>query len=208
MTANVGISRCHLPIHILGICGPSWAVWRRWRLRPSKPADDEGHVDEELPSRNVGEVADPQLGGPVSVERPIESIEWTRHLRVRDCRSHALAAHHASQSERAHQALHGAADHLDALAIELLPDLVGAVGADVGVPHAIKLGHQSRIEIAPRRTLRRIASTLVLAPVHRRSNPQDLADRLDPETSAVLVGECHYDFERRRKRLSPLRAQA
>jgi hypothetical protein len=123
---------------------------------PGKDVDDEGHVHKALPGRDVGEVAHPQLVRPLGAELSIDPVQRARSLGIGHRRSHALASHHPAQPQPAHQALHRAARHLDALAIELLPDLVCAVDAHVGVPHALDLGQQLRLALAPGRAARRI----------------------------------------------------
>jgi hypothetical protein len=79
----------------------------------------------------------------------------------------------------------------------LLPDLVGAVNAHVGVSHALDLRLQPRIALPPGRAQRRIALSRRLSPVRRRGDRQGLADRLDPESTVVFVYERHHDFKRR-----------
>lgn len=58
---------------------------------PREDIDDEGHVYEALPGRDVGEVRHPQLVGPISLEMEVHTVQRTRRLGVRYCRAHLLA---------------------------------------------------------------------------------------------------------------------
>jgi len=77
-----------------------------------------GHADEALPGSEVraadaGEVADPQLVGPIRPEHPVDAVLRASCLGVGHRGAHALAAHRntpqTQQAQAAHQPLHGAA---------------------------------------------------------------------------------------------------
>ena len=70
--------------------------------------DDEGNVHEALPGRDVGEVRDPELFGPLGTELPIDPVQRAWHLGISNGGPHRLAAAHALQPELAHQPLDGA----------------------------------------------------------------------------------------------------
>jgi hypothetical protein len=70
-----------------------------------------------------------------------------------------LASEHAPKRLLSHQPLNRAASHRHAFAVELAPNLVGAVGLHVGLPHALDLRHQARVTLGAKRAQRRIALT-------------------------------------------------
>ena len=159
--------------------------------------NDEGHIDPALPGRDVGEVRDPQLIGPISPELAIDPIKRARHLRISHGGALCLASAHTLQALLAHQPLDGAARHSNALAIELQPDLVCAVDLQVGVPHTLNLRHQHRIALGSQRAQAWLPLTCGMKPVRGWGNLQDAADRLDPKLLAVLVDEGLQDLMRR-----------
>ncbi len=156
---------------------------------PREDIDDEGHVHEALPGRDVGEVRHPKLVRPVSLEVPVHPIERACRLGVRHCGAHRLAAAHAFQPPQAHQPLDGAARQGRAFAPQLPPDLVGTIDPQVLVVNALHLRQQMSITLGSRGQQRRVALTRRVAPVRRRGDLQRAADRLDPATSAMLVDE-------------------
>ena len=68
---------------------------------------------------------------------------------VADGGTHHPAALDTSQAQAPHQPLDGPARHLDALAVHLLPDLVGTIDLQVGVPDLFDLGHQRVVALRP-----------------------------------------------------------
>jgi hypothetical protein len=64
------------------------------------------------------------------------------------------------------------------------------------LPDTLDLGPQMFIAYRTSAAARRIAKLCSMAPVARRGNPQDLADRLDPEGVAMLIDEGLQDFRR------------
>lgn len=91
-----------------------------------------------------------------------------------------FAASHALLPESAHQPLDGATCHRHTLAIDLRPDLLGAIGLVVGLPNALHMQQQQRSRTALARGV---------ALVHRWGKLWDAADRLDPKLLAMLVDE-------------------
>jgi hypothetical protein len=64
------------------------------------------------------------------------------------------------------------------------------------LPDTLDLGPQMFIAYRTSAAARRIAKLCSMASVTRRGNPQDLADRLDPEGVAMLIDEGLQDFRR------------
>ena len=164
---------------------------------PGEHVDDEGHVQPALPGRDVGEVRHPELIRPLGLELPIDPVQRARRRWIADRRAHDLAADHTAQAEPAHQALDRAAGHRYALAVQLAPDLVGAVDLQVGLPDPFDLRHQDLVASGPRAAQLRPALSGRMAPIARRGDLQHLADRLDPVHVAMLVDEVPQDLSRR-----------
>lgn len=59
---------------------------------PGKDIHDESHIQPALPSRDIGEVRDPQLIGTIGTELPVHIAQRTRHLVVADGGAHRLAS--------------------------------------------------------------------------------------------------------------------
>ena len=83
------------------------------------------------------------------------------------------------------------------LPVHLLPDFIRAVDLHVGLPHTLDLRPQTFITDCANRAPRRITKPRGMASVARRGDPQDLADRLDPEGVAMLIDEGLQDLKRR-----------
>jgi hypothetical protein len=69
---------------------------------PRVHVDHEGHVDEALPGRHIGEVRDPQLIRPLGQELPVHPVQRARRLLVGNGGSHLLAAPDTLPSVAAH----------------------------------------------------------------------------------------------------------
>ena len=80
---------------------------------------------------DVGQVRDPRPVGRGGCERALDEVARAQRVLRGDRRLPAPAPSHAAEAELAHQALDGAARDADPLAVELDPDLVGAVDAAV-----------------------------------------------------------------------------
>jgi len=164
---------------------------------PAEHVHHECHVDPSLPGRDIGEVRDLELVGPLGTELPIDLVQRAWRLGIRNGGPHRLAAAHALQPELAHQALDGATCHRNTFAVELAPDLLDAIDLVVGLPDALHLRQQLCIALGSQRAHGRVALTRGMAPVRRWGDSQDAADRLDPTLLAVLVDECLQDLMRR-----------
>src|SRR5262249_2982257 len=110
-----------------------------------------------------------------------------RDQRIRDRGTPALPADPAREAGASHQPLHPAATHWGAFAMQRSPDLARAVDAEV-------LGVQppdlTQYLLVAQRTRRRLPRPRGV--VRRWGELQRRADRLDPETIAVLVDERDY----------------
>jgi hypothetical protein len=63
---------------------------------PREGVDDEGHVGETLPGRDISEVRHPQAVRPGCLELPLHAIERTGGGTVGDGGPHVAATHHAA----------------------------------------------------------------------------------------------------------------
>jgi hypothetical protein len=138
---------------------------------------------------NVGEVRHPQLVRPIRLELPVYPVQRARRLRIGHGGAHRLASAHTAQPGQPHQPLDGAARNHQALAVQLAPDLVGAVDLQVLVEHTLHLGQQLGITLGSLWQQRAMALTRGVPTVRRRGDLQRCADRLDPQAGAVLVDE-------------------
>lgn len=93
--------------------------------------DDEDHVQPVLPSRDIREVADPQLVLPLRSELLVDPVQRARGLGITDRASHDLPTHHAAQPRLAHLSLDRAACNGHAFACQLPPHLGGTIGLHV-----------------------------------------------------------------------------
>ena len=81
--------------------------------------------------------------------------------------------------------------------MELLPNLVGPIDAQVGLPDPLDLGNQPLITQRPPAATGRITPLRRMLPITRRGDLQHLADRLDPEVLPVFVDERPHGLSRR-----------
>lgn len=86
------------------------------------------------------------------MELPVDLVLWARRSVVADRGAHGLAPHHAAQAGLPHQSLDRAARRHNALALQLLPDLVGTVDLKVGPMHPLDVGQQRLITPGALRT--------------------------------------------------------
>lgn len=150
---------------------------RRW-VPADPPADDppgegvdhEGDVDHAGPGAHVGEVRDPQLvrrrghsnPGRIAsrnpMELPVDQIERASRRLVGYGRSHGLAAHHAFQPETHHQPRDAVTADLETFSVELQPDLLCAVDAEVLLVRPDDLHRQPLVLLRPPVAPRAMAS--------------------------------------------------
>ena len=142
-----------------------------------KDIDDEGHVHEALPGRDLGEIRNPQLVRSLGLEVPVDLIQRTRRLGVGYGRAHRLAAAHALQPVQFHQPLDGTARHRCAFSPQLPPDLVCAVDPQVLLIPALYLllqqgGRGQEHGVALARRAPRAADGATCSPRQIGSTPQ------------------------------------
>src|SRR5204862_6099617 len=97
----------------------------------AEDVDHEGHVTEAAPRADVGDVGDPQLvrcgGGEVALDQVGRSCAEF----IRNGGSLPLPAHDPAQVQLIHESGHMVTPNLDALAVELAPDLLDAINTVV-----------------------------------------------------------------------------
>jgi hypothetical protein len=62
--------------------GPHRAAYVPADDAPSEDVDHEGDIDETLPGRDIGEIADPQLVRPLGLELAVDPVKRTWRLRI------------------------------------------------------------------------------------------------------------------------------
>jgi hypothetical protein len=164
---------------------------------PSKHVNHEGDVEPSLPGRNVGEIRDPELIGPIGVELAVDVIQWTRHLAVAPRRALDLSPDDTPKPLPTHQALDRASRNRCSFTPQLMPDLIGAVDTHVDDPDAFNLWSQFIVSMRSRRSQARVTLPGSMASISRRGDLHHFADRLDPEGIAMQVNELPYDLMRR-----------
>jgi hypothetical protein len=125
------------------------------------------------------------------VEPALDQVRRSLRVRVGDGRLPPLATTNPLQTNDIHQPFDCAAGHLDALAVELQPDLAGSVDAVVLTVHPGDLDLQ--ILIAQRPPARRPRRGVVVGGRGDRAPvlAQHAADRRDPEAALMAVDEPH-----------------
>jgi hypothetical protein len=154
--------------------------------------DHEGHVHKARPCAHVGKVDHPQGVGPADTELSIHPVQRALSLRIADSGNRRLCAPCARQSHDAHQPLHGALGHFDALAAHLAPDFARAIEAGTVIMDTFDLFLD--VVVAPRtqRPLARVGKTDCVFMVRRRGERQLAADRLDTQFLTMTVDERHH----------------
>ena len=154
--------------------------------------DDEGDIDKARPCRDIGEVRHPQPVGSGAAELAVDVVKRTWTCLVLNRRSHRFAPDNAPQSHVPHQSLHRAAGHIAALALELPPDFADAVDPEVLLEDAGDLGLQAQVPLRPAGKLLRIGPLGHMAVIGGRGDRQNLADRLDPMVSTMIIDEADH----------------
>ncbi len=125
----------------------------------------------------------------VSVEQEHAAHESLQSGRRPDRGAHNLASHDAAQSESAHQSFNRASRCLRPFARQLAPNFVSAIDLHVGLPDALDLRLEHIVALSTGAALLRVAPKRGIPSISRRGDLQNLADRLDPESIAMLVDE-------------------
>src|SRR5271165_581749 len=152
---------------------------------PAVGIDHEAEEHEALPAAQVGEVREPQLIRPGGLEVTLNQIRAAQSRRVGTCGAPRLSPSLcALQAVLAHQPLHAAAPDLLADPQQRLPHPPGSVGVVVA---CVQLADDTEQPFILDPTGRALPGCPLV--VGGRRHAQGLADRLDPETSAVLLDE-------------------
>jgi hypothetical protein len=131
------------------------------------------------------------------MELAVDLIERARCGLVAHRGAHPLAADHPFKAHLLHQPGDRAAGNVEALPLQLPPDLAHAVDAEVLLEHAPHLDLEFLIPLCPDRQPGRIAPLGDMVVMSRRGDRQDFADRLDPMRLAVIVDERDHGLNRR-----------
>src|SRR5262245_46061709 len=162
-----------------------------------KHIDDESHVDEPRPGRDVGEIGDPELIRPNGGELALDQICRIFRLVAADGGSALAPTHGPSRPDRSHQSFDATAGDGDALPAELSPDLACAVDLEVLIPDALDLLRDLDIAPRPRRLPLRLRLSRLALVVGRWGDRQLCADRLDSILGPMLIDEGNRHFGRR-----------
>ena len=158
--------------------------------------DDKRNVDEALPRRHLGEVADPEHVQRRRLELAVHLVQRTGLGLVRDHRPGFFATNDALDPNILHQPGNGTACNIKAFTAHLMPDLANAVDLVVLLPNAFDLGLQGTIPLRPIRQqvgVRPLGHVIV---ERGRGNRQVLADRLDTDVP-VLFDKGDHVLDRR-----------
>lgn len=113
--------------------------------------DDKGHVNEALPCRHIGEIADPQHVRSRRLELAVLLFQRTWRRLVRNGRPVFRAANYDFEPNVFHHAGNCTAGHIKALRAHLMPDLANAIDLLFLLPDAFDLGLQGYIPLCPTR---------------------------------------------------------
>src|ERR671933_2211889 len=116
---------------------------------PSKGVDHKRDIDEAGPGRDVAEVRDPQRIRPRRLELPVHTVQRAWRCLVALRRADDLATDDAFQAQRPHEARDRAAGDLEALALQLPPDLAHAIDPEVLLEHALDLALEPLVSLGP-----------------------------------------------------------
>lgn len=151
---------------------------------PGDDIDDEGHIHKASPGAHIGEVIRlrliPQHIRRWGMELPIDQIERASRRLVRRGCLHHPATHGTFQPERRHQACHAVAPDLEALAVELQPDLLGTIDTEVLLVDPDNLLRQPFVLLLSRRAKGWISLAASVFVPRGGGDPQNPAHRLDP----------------------------
>src|SRR5271166_4274244 len=161
--------------------------------QPGERVDDERGVRGARPGGYEGEVDHPQPVRGVRREAAVHQVLRPVLRRIGTRGAHLVAAAaHPAQPEFPHQPLHGAPGRRDALAIELVPHLPGAVPLAAVLPDAQDLLLQRGITDRPGRRRPRPGRVVPRRRDRHAGLAQRPADRLDPELVPAGLDEGHH----------------
>lgn len=122
--------------------------------RPARPpandttgenVDHKGHVDETLPSGDIGEIRNPQPVWCWGFELAVYPVKRARSRLVRECRADRLSSNDPLQAHRSHKPSDSAAGDIEAFTLQLPPDFPNAIDAEVLLEDAAYLDLQADI---------------------------------------------------------------
>jgi hypothetical protein len=117
--------------------------------------DDESHVDEPRPRRDVSEIRHPKFIRPSGSELAYDQVYRISRLGAADGGAAFAATHRSLQSERSHQSFDRTTGDRDAIPAELPPYLAGAVDLEVFIIGAPDLFR--KFGIAPQARRRQVS---------------------------------------------------
>jgi hypothetical protein len=120
-------------------------------------------------------------------ELPVDPIQRARCGFVADRRPQALAANNAVQPKGFHQPLNIASGRIETFPAQLPPYLPGAIDGKIFRKNALYFRREFTVALRPLRQPGRILPPGRTLMIGRRGDRQQLADRLDPEGSAMMV---------------------
>ena len=142
--------------------------------------------------RTIGVVRHPELIRTRCDELPLHQIQGSFILRSGDRGSYLASTDRSLEAQGAHEALHGAPGDLEAVTLQLVPDLPYTVDLVVVLPDPADLFLKDIIVALSRWDTEVIILSSLLLVLGRRSDRQHAADRLDSVLLAVVVDElCH-----------------
>ncbi|MNL09422.1 hypothetical protein D3C87_1301820 [compost metagenome] len=108
--------------------------------RPARPpsnnatgedVDHEGHVDEALPSGDIGKIRNPQPVWCWGFELAVHAVKRARSRLVRERRADRFSSNDALQAHRPHKPGDTTSGNIEAFTLQLPPDLTNAIDAEV-----------------------------------------------------------------------------
>lgn len=97
----------------------------------SEGVDDEDHVDETLPSGDIGEIRKPQPVGCRGFEVAVHPIKRARSRLVQECRADRFSSNDTLQTHRPHKRGDSAERNVKAFTLQLPPDLANTIDMKV-----------------------------------------------------------------------------
>ncbi len=159
--------------------------------------DDEGHIDEALPGRHIGDIGKPEHVRRGGIELPVHAVERTRCVFVRHRGFDWLAANDALKPHHSHEPCDSAASNIEALPLQLPPDFPNAIDLKVLVEHPAYLDLHGHVASSAGRQavyIRAFGNDLI---IRGRGNRQKRADRLDPKHRTMFVDGGNHRFSGR-----------
>src|SRR5258707_6072263 len=167
------------------------------RGRSSRDPDDRARSPPAFkagPGRDVGEVGEPEDIRPWRLELAVDVIQRAWRGLVADRGFNGFAADDPLQTHVPHQSRHRATGNIEALALELSPDLAHAIDPEILIEDAPNLDLQRGILPGAGRQLGGIAPFGHMAMVRRGGDRQNPANPLEPMRPTMIVDEGDHGF--------------